>query len=155
MASDPPTDEGKVPTLHRAWTLPFMATDLSVTPTPAHRYRHDLESFFYILIWAAVHYDLKKKENWTTDIRAVGAVAKSISKSTMLGHGNIRVRTMEGILKVVGREFQELRTQWISLLYDLFRKAFPSIPDPIDPEFSTYDRATCNGPFTFGTLWLR
>jgi len=41
MASEPLTDEGKVP--HWAWTLPVMATDLSVTPTPAHRYRHDLE----------------------------------------------------------------------------------------------------------------
>ncbi|KAG6846751.1 hypothetical protein H0H93_012101, partial [Arthromyces matolae] len=40
-------------------TIPFMARDLLVahgTPPP-HLYRHDLESFFYILVWAAVNYD--------------------------------------------------------------------------------------------------
>jgi len=42
------------------------------------------------------------------------------------------------------REFQELRTQWISPLYDLFRKAFYSIPDPDDPELST-NKATFLG----------
>ncbi|KAG6843425.1 hypothetical protein H0H87_004701, partial [Tephrocybe sp. NHM501043] len=42
---------------HRIGTLPFMARDLLVNNPPSHLYRHDLESFFYILIWAALHYD--------------------------------------------------------------------------------------------------
>jgi hypothetical protein len=39
---------------------PFMATDLLVSPPSAHYHRHDLESFFYIFIWAVVHCNLKK-----------------------------------------------------------------------------------------------
>ncbi|KAG5638901.1 hypothetical protein H0H81_008961 [Sphagnurus paluster] len=50
---------------HRTGTIPFMARDLLVdeneTPPP-HLYRHDLESFFYILVWAAFHYDFTNKE---------------------------------------------------------------------------------------------
>ncbi|KAF5388367.1 hypothetical protein D9615_000741 [Tricholomella constricta] len=48
---------------HRTGTVPFMAVDLLVDGTPpAHLYRHDLESFFYILIWAALHYDFENKQ---------------------------------------------------------------------------------------------
>lgn len=56
-------EEGEAPnsaTLHRTGALPFMTTDLLVTPPPPHYYHHDLESF---LIWAAVHYDVKKLDD--------------------------------------------------------------------------------------------
>lgn len=43
-----------------AGTLPFMAIDLLDETPPTHLYRHDLESLFYILVWAAVHFDIKK-----------------------------------------------------------------------------------------------
>ncbi|GLB43308.1 putative serine threonine-protein kinase Sgk2 [Lyophyllum shimeji] len=49
---------------HRTGTIPFMARDLLVdegTEPPPHLYRHDLESFFYILVWAAFHYDFARK----------------------------------------------------------------------------------------------
>ncbi|KAL5639093.1 hypothetical protein ACGC1H_006571 [Rhizoctonia solani] len=39
---------------HRTRTLPFMATDLLMDQPPPHIYRHDLESFFYVLIWMCV-----------------------------------------------------------------------------------------------------
>ncbi|KAG6834064.1 hypothetical protein H0H93_012202 [Arthromyces matolae] len=37
--------------------IPFMARDLLVDgdPSPPHLYRHDLESFLYILVWAALN----------------------------------------------------------------------------------------------------
>ncbi|EUC60699.1 hypothetical protein RSOL_361000, partial [Rhizoctonia solani AG-3 Rhs1AP] len=35
----------------RTGTLPFMAIDLLVEAPPPHLYRHDLESFFYVLVW--------------------------------------------------------------------------------------------------------
>ncbi|KAG5636424.1 hypothetical protein H0H81_008134 [Sphagnurus paluster] len=45
---------------HRTGTLPFIARDLLVDGNPPpHHYRHDLESFFYILVWAALRYDFK------------------------------------------------------------------------------------------------
>ncbi len=45
---------------HLTGTRPFMALDLlenqSETERTVHLYRHDLESFFYILVWAATRY---------------------------------------------------------------------------------------------------
>ncbi|KAG5633706.1 hypothetical protein DXG03_006763, partial [Asterophora parasitica] len=52
-----------------------MAIDLLAAHTPEYLYRYDLESFFYILVWAALHYDFPcktrasrvhwKVESWT------------------------------------------------------------------------------------------
>ncbi|KAF9502091.1 hypothetical protein BDN71DRAFT_1491454 [Pleurotus eryngii] len=48
-------------TKHRTGTGPFMALDLltGVEP-PSHLYRHDLESLFYVFVWAATNYTLDK-----------------------------------------------------------------------------------------------
>ncbi|KAJ7243571.1 hypothetical protein B0H12DRAFT_998246, partial [Mycena haematopus] len=35
---------------HRTGTKPYMAIDLLVPHPPYHRYRHDLESFLYVLV---------------------------------------------------------------------------------------------------------
>lgn len=43
---------------HRTGTLPFMSPDLLVPTPPRHYYRHDLESFVWILLNAMVRYDL-------------------------------------------------------------------------------------------------
>lgn len=54
---------------HRTGTIPFMARELLTKGTPGpppHLYRHDLESFFYIIVWAAVHYSFKKKKRYPT-----------------------------------------------------------------------------------------
>lgn len=42
-------------------TIPFMAIDILQDDPPPHRYQHDLESFFYLLVWAAVHFDIRNK----------------------------------------------------------------------------------------------
>ncbi|KAJ8688768.1 hypothetical protein PTI98_013520 [Pleurotus ostreatus] len=44
----------------RTGTTPFMSIELleMCDNPPTHRYRHDLESFLYILIWAMVHYNM-------------------------------------------------------------------------------------------------
>ncbi|KAF5383710.1 hypothetical protein D9615_003840 [Tricholomella constricta] len=47
---------------HRTGTMAFMASDLLSDQSPPHLYRHDLESFFYILVWAAFNYDFDTKE---------------------------------------------------------------------------------------------
>ena len=50
---------------HRTGTVPFMSIHL-LKASPPHKYCHDLESFFYILVWAAVHIDLQKKQCLST-----------------------------------------------------------------------------------------
>ncbi|KAL1662555.1 hypothetical protein GGF50DRAFT_58771 [Schizophyllum commune] len=64
---------------HRTGTTPFMAIDLQRAADGActaadHRYCHDLESFFWLLLWAVLHFDLENKcrlsctyEQWTGD----------------------------------------------------------------------------------------
>jgi len=48
---------------HYTGTIPFMARDLLVDGgPPPHLYRYDLESFFYILVWAALHYDFSRQK---------------------------------------------------------------------------------------------
>ncbi|KAF5383649.1 hypothetical protein D9615_003848 [Tricholomella constricta] len=60
MASDVEANDEILPSTatHRIGTIPFMAIDLLVVNKrpPPHLYRHDLESFFYILVWAASGY---------------------------------------------------------------------------------------------------
>ena len=48
---------------HRTGTGPFMAIDLlAARKGPPHLYRHDLESFFYILLWSACTFSLNGRE---------------------------------------------------------------------------------------------
>jgi len=57
--------------IHRTGTAPFMACDLlSEEVEWPHFYRDDLESLFYILLWAAIHYVLKKGEQYRTGGKA-------------------------------------------------------------------------------------
>ncbi|KAF5383837.1 hypothetical protein D9615_003854 [Tricholomella constricta] len=70
MASDVKANDDILPSTatHRTGTIPFMAIDLLIVNKrpPPHLFRHDLESFFYILVWAAFYYDFDKKERRET-----------------------------------------------------------------------------------------
>ncbi|TFY78117.1 hypothetical protein EWM64_g5894 [Hericium alpestre] len=48
---------------HRTGTAPFMALDLLLDNPPRHLYRHDLESFVYVLVWCAVQFSLDPADN--------------------------------------------------------------------------------------------
>jgi Fungal protein kinase len=41
---------------NRTGTKPFMAIDLLGNPTDVHRYRHDLESMFYVIVYVTSRY---------------------------------------------------------------------------------------------------
>jgi hypothetical protein len=59
-------DKGQVPFCLerlRTGTAAFMADELSAHKEECpHLYRHDLESFLYILAWASVHFDIRNKQ---------------------------------------------------------------------------------------------
>ncbi|KIM39465.1 hypothetical protein M413DRAFT_191595 [Hebeloma cylindrosporum] len=109
---------------HRTGTLPFMARELLGVTNPEHLYRHDLESFFYILIWAAVHYDFKNQSRsykvrkvllrWVSPETAKSAKAELYSGDYFL----------EELAPCVRPEFKELWESWIIPLREMFRKAF-------------------------------
>ena len=144
-------DKGEVPTLtarHRTGTIPFMACDLLVDKPPVHIYRHDLESFFYILVWAAVHFDIKNKKRLPThaalklwddnSLEIVGG-----AKAWLL----LEYARAEAIFCHVRDEFSDVLQSWIIPLWDLFYDGFKSIPHR--GRRGDYDYDTLGGNITF------
>ena len=150
------TEKGEVPnsaTLHRTGTMPFMAGELLCSPPPPHYYRHDLESSFYILIWAAVHYDLENQIRkpvskmivlWDDQVHAITPKLHLFAFSG-LGHA-----FLNDLMKLVGKEFDEIKLKWILPLHKLFAKAFRSVPDDNQPEYETYNYET----FFYFCVWI-
>lgn len=109
-------------TNHRTGTAPFMALDLLGERPPTHLYRHDLESLFYVLIWAAVHYDIggnvpyahvvrPELEKWNgTYEDAFGAKVNFIHEPT-------------SVLRGIQPVWEPLRAKWLKPLCVLFQKA--------------------------------
>lgn len=114
---------------HGTGTPPFMAREFLYPgslriPTP-HWFRHDLESLFYILIWAAIQYNLDQGtrdegyhpflERWTRD-----AATNSCAKAAFIAGG---CRREEELLAAVKPEFEQVAKEWILPLRALFRNA--------------------------------
>ncbi|CAA7261234.1 unnamed protein product [Cyclocybe aegerita] len=142
---------------YRTGTLPYMAVDLVRAPLkpsprieyvpPAHYYRHDLESFFYILIFASTRYTFEKGRclpvpaclrTWQDCATA------SDSKNAFFGY-----RGSEAVKVAVLDHFLPLWDEWIFPLYIMFKTAFSTIPEPGFPTFKTYDMVTLNEQITF------
>ncbi|TEB26051.1 hypothetical protein FA13DRAFT_1795907 [Coprinellus micaceus] len=122
---------------HRTGSPPFMAMDLieavtafqalvpgaesSLNPVPPHWFRHDLESFLYLLIWAAIHYNLA---DGSRDLRVhpllsswtLGPHANSTSKQAIMSG---RAAAVRKIYAVVKDEFKPLVKEWIEPLRKL------------------------------------
>ena len=113
------TSEAQVQPRFRTGTEPFMAVDLLLSnPPPLRKYRHDLESFFYIYVCAAATFNPARKqtivivEEWNShDVHSIG-----LWKSQFLTH-------MEGynaILKAPHADFQVMLDGSLGDLYDMF-----------------------------------
>ncbi|TFY54053.1 hypothetical protein EVG20_g9865 [Dentipellis fragilis] len=105
----------------RTGTLPFMAVELLAEHQPPHRYRHDLESFLYVLVWVAIHYELQGKERPFNSI-----IAKDWTEG---GWSEVRSLKMSfltdavyytPIMDAVTPAFVPLRDAWIVPLRKLF-----------------------------------
>ncbi|KAG6833637.1 hypothetical protein H0H93_013132 [Arthromyces matolae] len=85
-------------------TIPFMARDLLVGGTPPpHLYRHDLESFFYIFVWAAINRDFGALEPRKTDFTTAQwdtptlAHAKRIKQGFMSDYDDMKTEILERV----------------------------------------------------------
>ena len=145
-------DAGEVPTSaakHRTGTIPFMARDLLVENPSPHLYRHDIESFFFVLVWAAIHYDLKNKirlnavprlERWNSEL----SLAFDVKSAFVIG-----MQTSDEVLELVRKDMEEL-LEWIDPLLDLFRAATLSMPKKRNTKaVAEYNYATYGGRLTF------
>jgi hypothetical protein len=138
---------------HRTGTVPFMAMELLHKNPPAHLYRHDLESFFYILVWAAIHYDIPRKERLSTTNQYIAKwdsdmVISSMGKSSFFSDPIMRTE----ILSAIRPEFKELETQWIQPLVLLFQLGKQSHNNPGLAPVQPYDPTTYGGQVTFQTF---
>ncbi|KAG9217707.1 hypothetical protein CCMSSC00406_0003604 [Pleurotus cornucopiae] len=109
-------------TNHRTGTGPFMALELLDKVPPVHLYRHDLESLFYVLIWAAVHYNIgdtvpylhqvdPELEKWTGNYEDARAAKTLFYENT------------EPVMQRIRPAMIPLRAIWIKPLCDLFQKS--------------------------------
>ncbi|KAF5383673.1 hypothetical protein D9615_003853 [Tricholomella constricta] len=140
---------------HRTGTIPFMAIDLLVVNRrpPPHLFRHDLESFFYILIWAAFYYDFDKKERRSTEPstqppleRWNNADLKGCANSKMAFLFNSIAR--EQLLALVPPENQSL-LPWMRSVWLLFSKANVVRGTNFDTPEAGWDDKTLGGFLTF------
>ena len=118
-------EKGDIPISQRCFrtgTKPFLSLNLLQTPSPPHHYRHDLESFFWILIWAALHYDLNGKKT----VKRKEVISRWCDGSfeearqaevAFLRDKQIAEETFEGFTPT----FASLKEKWIKPLYDLLR----------------------------------
>ncbi|KAF7421077.1 hypothetical protein PC9H_011597 [Pleurotus ostreatus] len=117
-----PVDAVGNSTNHRTGTGPFMAYDLLGPKPPVHLYRHDLESLFYVLIWAVVHYKIGSDVPYS---RVVNPVLKTWTGD--YGEARNAKRAFLGdpepVLHEVQPVFKPLQATWIEPLCDLFQEA--------------------------------
>ena len=126
-----------------------MALGLLRKEPPVHLYRHDLESFFYILVWAAVHFDFKNKKRLPTHPALKRWDDDSIDSVRMAKTDFFHVYedTSDTIFCHVREEFSDVLQNWIIPLWDLFYDAFKSIPRR--GRRGDYDYDTLGGNSTF------
>ncbi|KAJ2920695.1 hypothetical protein H1R20_g16399, partial [Candolleomyces eurysporus] len=140
---------------HRTGTLPFMATDLLTSEGgQEHYFRHELESFVYLLVWAALHYDLQNREredpkpkvaDWNGPTNDISASVKN-NFFSMPNYA-------EDVYKQARPEWADVIREWVEPLRDLFddaRYAARKVKKPEDK--AKYDYATYNGILTFETF---
>ncbi|KAH9478736.1 hypothetical protein JR316_0009196 [Psilocybe cubensis] len=121
---------------HITGTLPFMAGDLLKTPEDRatfqltyptiptyHLYRHDLESFFYILVWAATCYDLKTGRRLSLPPNSPLIDWSDTAKLTraMLMKA-LTIRLMDQLENDIRAEWKGLWADWIEPLFLLFEE---------------------------------
>jgi serine/threonine protein kinase len=108
--------------VHRTGTMEFMAIEmLQVETNVPHSYRHDLESFFYVLIWICVKYELREGgHNKKCPPRVLdgwsGADAPSVKTAQMLIESEFRK-----ILDAFSDEFRELESMMREIKEALFQ----------------------------------
>lgn len=141
-------------------TPPFMATDLlqaewmktSQDKLPPHWFRHDLESLFYILVWAAIHYDINLGTRDSEDHPFLttwteGDARNHEAKVAFLTGGVVQEKRLLGAIKP---EFEQVAKEWIIPLRKLFKKAI-FLGTEAEKE-DDYDTSTYGGELTFKTF---
>ncbi|KAJ3516046.1 hypothetical protein NLJ89_g1376 [Agrocybe chaxingu] len=137
---------------------PFMASDfikdqvIESLVTPTYHYRYDLESFFYILVWACTMYTFRpnhaRLKQTPTCLKGWNDLSSTCGVRCMFFYFDGVV----GVQNAVLPHFMSMWKECVLPLYGMFRAAFLSVPSIRSPEYVEYDHATCNGQITFKTF---
>ncbi|KIM37091.1 hypothetical protein M413DRAFT_31240 [Hebeloma cylindrosporum] len=142
-------DTGSTGHHYRTGAFPFRALELvdKCEMDPVHLYRHDLESFFYFIIWAATHYDFESQTKRKTpasmrewlDPNAAASVKRHITAGFYLD---------VVIAPIVLAPFKGIWEEWVVPLNRLFILAsMERVKCRI--EKAPIDNMTINGKLTF------
>ncbi|QRV85648.1 hypothetical protein RhiJN_13666 [Ceratobasidium sp. AG-Ba] len=124
---------------HRTGTLPFMAIDLLVAKPPKHMYRHDLESFFYVLIWICA----PDHSGWET----VDSIPEMLEKKQAFFAPG-QSRPVDSL--VLHEYFEPMRLTWILSLYRIILRGRAAIDPDIGKPNADFE--TMGGYLTFDTF---
>ncbi|TRM63253.1 hypothetical protein BD626DRAFT_496064 [Schizophyllum amplum] len=139
---------------HRTGTGPFMAIDLQQpdgqgkSPKRDHRYCHNLESLFWLLVWAVLHFDLQTKRRRTCRVTEWEGNWKAAAqfKSAFLDNSETQRQT----LKLALRPYAGLVKRWILPLADMFQDARHNCEKTRDAEgFKIFDHEMYAKEITF------
>ncbi|KJA17752.1 hypothetical protein HYPSUDRAFT_1006448 [Hypholoma sublateritium FD-334 SS-4] len=145
---------------HHAGTFPFMARDLLARaryktngPANCHLYRrYDLESFYYMLIWAALTYTTQgrsckaptgSKKNPLKEW--LSPDPKTVYYSKLILQGN----DFNRLGGKVSREWVGLWEDWVEPLNRMFSKGLFAADQAPRNADANFDTATCDGLITF------
>ncbi|KAL1725828.1 hypothetical protein EV714DRAFT_277119 [Schizophyllum commune] len=116
-------DEATGPILHRRGTSPFTALDLQYVASDGkhlpqtHRYHHDLESFFWLLLWAIAHYDFERKRR--LPCRFPGWIYDWVQRNSFM----YSMHTRREYLQLTLEPWQDVRKRWVWPLFRMFSGA--------------------------------
>lgn len=119
-------------------------------PTPRyHLYRYDLESFYYILIWACTHYDLQSRIRMTrrSSARLSGWASRSVdyvrqAKRFSCSSNNryLDDYTLDG--------WNSVWSDWVDPLVSMFAAVLDRYPPRHSQNQTSNDLDTCGGRIT-------
>ncbi|KAH9484452.1 hypothetical protein JR316_0003934 [Psilocybe cubensis] len=147
-------DPASTPHHHFTGTLPFMAVDLLEPSRPdssnIHHYRHDLESFYYFLIWATTLYDLKAGHRVAPKERSpLYRWCKGDEISVYHAKLSLHSCGFQKCAADMRPEWEDIWNKWVRPLSKVFRHGFIALDDARDENIEDFDYATCGGHLTF------
>lgn len=121
-----------------AGTIQFMAIEVLRGKDHTHTYRHDLESFFYVLFWLVVRYGWRKAQFRGTDTLSSDYDLRSWSIGSfadiaMAKIGLVTIFGMEDIFEMFPEAFDVLKPLCRKLRYILFGDTVVIGTPPGDP----------------------
>ena len=113
-------------------------------------YRYHLVSFFYILVWPAIHYDLERRTPGSVHWALKGWVSRDVQTNACAKDVFVTgSASYEDVYGAIRKEFEEIRVTLIEPLHDLLYNAFQSRALARRRRKAEYNYETCDGILTF------